>query len=453
MQKKYIQLLLSINFCLTAIAAATASEYEMTPDHEISETSNDYIYEEDSNWVADTQTELNTHFYHIGNCLENMHIIQQSKLLHGIIPHYKSITPQDETLEEVSLENLDYQFIQLHKDLNIYSQYLSKLDEDSKTKLGIQFSQITHHFMVINRVYNTRKASLSKKEKGFLKNQLDNLHRSFYNFTEEASKNNIDHYGISEDHYGISEDHYGISEPSNNHINEKKDNWIAVAADFESSEEEIAGRVVGKIQSLLNSYKEEDSLIYPQYEYIINSQEVNVSDLLTSFQAENNTKSHFLYFNKAEGLIELQHILENKDLESYTTTWKIRPADVNLIKDWQEDDLITIDKTSVFSKYTMRGESLQYILNNTNKSVRANFICKSSNQNTYTILSIDYLENIVILKNGPCLFVQRGDLKEWHVKDIVVLQRSGSVVNTNIEHELINKTRNKTIWVCLKKRL
>ena len=101
----------------------------------------------------------------------------------------------------------------------------------------------------------------------------------------------------------------------------------------------------------------------------------------------------------------------------------------------------------------MRGEKLDYTLTNHKKSVRANFVCKSSNENTYTILSIDYLENIVVLKNGPCLFVQGGDLKEWHAKDTVVLQRSGSVTDTNNPHVLINKTRgSKEVWVFLKKK-
>lgn len=358
-----------------------------------------------------TKIELDNQFNQIWDCLDKMNTVHQSELLQGLIAHHKSAeTPYYETLEEVSQENLDNQFIQLQQDLEACSQYqpTEDLDEDSKAKLATQIDRIEHHLNTIHEIYNSKKESLSKKEKTFLRDQLEELHNFSYHFITENS---------------LQEENTELS-------------------------------ALDKIQMLLDSCKEEDSLVYPQYEYIINSQETSISDLLTSSPTQSNIKNHFLYFNEAEGLIELQHteVNEEQQEEPYTTTWKIRPADVNLVKDWQEDDLITIDETGILSKYTMRGESLKYTLNNNKKSVRANFVCKSSNENTYTILSIDYLENIVVLKNGPCLFVGGGDLKEWHVKDSVVLQRFGSVTDTNNSHELINKTRNKKNWVFLKRK-
>ncbi|MEK7339764.1 MAG: hypothetical protein AABZ92_03515, partial [Verrucomicrobiota bacterium] len=358
-----------------------------------------------------TKIELDNQFNQIWDCLDEMNTAHQSELLQRLISHHKSAEtrPYYETLEEVSQENLNNQFIQLHQDLEACSQYQPKedLDEDSKAKLATQIDRIENHLNTIHEIYNSKKESLSKKEKTFLRDQLEELHNFSYHFITENS---------------LQEENTELS-------------------------------ALDKIQMLLNSCEKEDSLIYPQYEYIINSQETNISDLLTSSPTQSNIENHFLYFNEAEGLIELQHTeVHEEHQEPYTTTWRIRPADISLVRDWQENDSITIDETSIFSKYTMYGESLKYTLNNSKKSVRANFVCKSSNQNTYTILSIDYLENIVVLKNGPCLFVQGGDLKEWHVKDSVVLQRSGSVTDTNNSHELINKTRNKKNWVFLKRK-
>lgn len=359
-----------------------------------------------------TKVELDHQFNQIWDCLDKINKIHQSELLQRLISHHRDVgTSYNENLEEVSRETLENQFIQLQKALEVCSQYQpeEELDEGSKAKLDIQLDQIEHCLKTVYEIYDFKKESLSKEEKAFLKDQLEELQNFSYNFIIENS---------------LQKEYLGGTELSS----------------------------LDKIQMLLDSCKEEDSLIYPQYEYIINNQEVNISDLLKSSQIENKTTNHFLYFNKAEGLIELQHEEHQESYtEPYTTTWRIRPADINLVKDWQESDPIIIDKTSIFSKYTMRGESLEFTLNNDKKSVRANFVCKSSSQNTYTILSIDYLENIVVLKNGPCLFVQDGDLKEWHVKDTVVLQRSGSATDTNNSHELINKTRNKTNWVSLKK--
>ncbi len=358
-----------------------------------------------------TKIELDNQFNQIWDCLDKMNTVHQSELLQRLISHHKSAEiPYDEISEEVNQETLENQFTQLYKALKVCSQYQPE-EELDKAKLKTQLDQIEQCLNTIHTTYDSKKESLSKKEKAFLRDQLDELHNFSYSFITENS---------------LQEENTGSVELSS----------------------------LDKIQALLNSCKEEDSLIYPQYEYIINSQETSISDLLTSSLTQSNSKNHFLYFNEAEGLIELQHteVNEEQQEDPYTTTWKIRPADVNLVKDWEEDDLITIDETGILSKYTMRGESLKYTLNNNKKSVRANFVCKSSNENTYTILSIDYLENIVVLKNGPCLFVEGGDLKEWHVKDSVVLQRFGSVTDTNNSHELINKTRNAKNWVFLKRK-
>ncbi|PWU14419.1 MAG: hypothetical protein C5B45_04445 [Chlamydiae bacterium] len=359
-----------------------------------------------------TKIELGNQFNQIWDCLDEITTVYQSKLLQSLISYHKgAVIFYYETLEEVSLENLDNQFIQLHQDLETCSQYQPKeeLDEDRKAKLAIQIDLIEHCLSTIHEIYDSKKESLSTKEKIFLRDQLEELHNFFHHFILE------------------------------NLLQEKNTGRVELGP-------------LDKIQMLFNSCEEEDSLIYPQYEYIMNSQETNVSDLLTSSPTQSNTQNHFLYFNEAEGLIELQHTEVNEGIpELYTTTWRIRPADISLVRDWRENDSITIDKTSVFSQYTMRGERLKYTLNNSKKSVRANFVCKSSNQNTYTILSIDYFENIVVLKNGPCLlFVKGGNLKEWHVNDTVVLERTGPVTNTNNSHVLINKTRNKRNWVFLK---
>jgi len=348
--------------------------------------------------------ELEDQFYQTWVCLGKINAIYQSKLLQELISHPKDQEfSYDESLEEISKEILDDQFIQLFIQLQ---KALKKQNE--------QLYQIKHHLKTVYKIYDLEKESLSQEEKAFLQDQLGKLLYFFHNFITETSlqDRNVERAELSS---------------------------------------------LDEIQGLLNNCEEEDFLIYPQYEYIINSQEANVSDLLKSSQTKNNIQNNFLYFNKSEGLIELRHIQllnDDKYQDSYTTTWSIRPADVNLIKDWKKGDPISIDKTSFFSVLTMRGESLQYTLNNNKKSVRANFVCKSSNQNTYAILSIDYLEKVVVLENGPCLFVKDGDLKEWHAKDTVVLQKYGSATDTNNSHELINKTRgNERVWILLKNKL
>ncbi|HEV3270284.1 MAG TPA: hypothetical protein VGZ69_06530 [Candidatus Rhabdochlamydia sp.] len=385
--------------------------------------------------TSNTRIELDNQFNQIWDCLDKMNKIHQSELLQRLISYHRDTkTSYNENLEEdgavsgISRGILENQFRQLQIALTNCSQYQFKeeLDEGSKANLGIQLDQIKDCLNTVYGIYDFEKESLSKEEKSFLSDQLEELHNFFYNLEKLLREESLIYPQYE---HTINSQEVNIPDP------------------LKSSQSSL-----DKIQMLLDSCKKEDSLIYPQYEYIINSQEVNISDLLKSSQTENKITDYFLYFNKAEGLIELEHEEhEESYTETYTTTWRIRPADVNLVKDWRENDPITIDKTSIFSKYTMRGESLAFTLNNDKKSVRANFVCKSSNQNTYTILSIDYLENIVALKNGPCLFVRQGDLKEWHVKDTVVLQKSEAATDTNHSYELINKTRNKTNWVFLKK--
>lgn len=353
--------------------------------------------------------ELDDRFNQIWNYLDKINEIHQSSLLQKLISDHREIEiPYDESLEEINQEDLTNLFTQLYKFLKICSQHQSR-DEESGAISDIQFfNQITDCLNAINEIYNSQKESLSKSEKAFLVVQLAEL----YNF-------------------------------SSNFIVEN-----CLQADELNP--------LDRIQALLDSNKKEDSLIYSQYEYILNSQEANVSDLLASSKTENTIENQFLHFNKPEGLIEIQHrefSKEGKHLQTYTTIWKIRPTDVDQVKDWKKQDPIDINHTGIFFQYTMFMEKLPYTLTNHKNSVRANFVCKSSKENTYTILSIDYLENIVILKNGPCLFAQNGDLEDWHIKDTVVLQRSGSVIDTNNSHELINTTRgSKRIRVYLKKQ-
>lgn len=392
---------------------------------------------------------LDNQLHQIWVCLENINTIHGSELLQELISHYKNVKiPYNERSEKTSKKTLENLFTQLHKDLKVCSQYQA---EEELGNLNIQFNQIKSRLNFIHEIYNSKKESLSKKEKAFLSDQLIGVQKFFSTFITENS----------------------LQEES-------------------TTSDELSS--LKKVQRSLDSCQEEDSSIYLQFEYIINSQEADISDLLTSSQAENNIMNHFLYFNEAEGLIEIQHE-ELKDemlrdegslasytdgivevqhemlgdeeysepythkpyMKPYTTIWKIRPADVKTLKswNWQEHDGMLIGKTGFLLKYTLLGETLEYTLTHihNNESIRANFVCKSSNENTYTILSIDYFENIVVLKNGPCLFAAEGDLKQWHAGDTVILQTDGAVTDTNNTHKLFNKTRSyDKVWVLLKKK-
>lgn len=367
--------------------------------------------------------DLDNQFNQIWECLNKINSIHRSELQQSLRPdHRVGEIPYNENLE-ISQEVLKNQFIQLFKELKVCSQYHPKaLDVEDKVKLDVEFNQITRCLGAIYETFESE--SLSKKEKAFLSDQLKDLHNFSHNFITENSLQLHDNF---------------VTQPP-----------------LQTDEVEL--NPLDRIQALLNSCEGEDSLIYPQYEYIINGHEANISRLLKSSKEETPIENRFIYFNKDEGLIEIEHTELSEDrehIESYTTTWKIRPADINAVTGWQTPNLISVDKTPFYSKYTMRGEKLDYTLTDVinNKSVRANFVCKSSNENTYTILSIDYLESIVVLKNGPCLFVQGEDLKEWHASDTVVLQRRGSVTDTNNSHELINKTRgSQHVWVFLKRK-
>lgn len=192
-----------------------------------------------------------------------------------------------------------------------------------------------------------------------------------------------------------------------------------------------------EVRDALDSCQEEDALIYVEREPIINSKEVETEDFLTS------SRNKLFYINRNEGLIEINH-KERENSEPYTTIWKMRQADISLIKDWNERDIITISKTGLLSKYSIYGEKLEYTLSNGKTSVRANLLCESTKQNTYTLLDIDYSDNAVILENGICLFgASDENFEGWHIKDQVVLRRLGASLNTKAFHTLINKTRSK----------
>ena len=346
--QKYIQLLLSINFCLTAVATATGSDagsddsFVVIPDPEITKADDTYYADEEHDWKIDMDThpevgqdqasnfdpsvELRNQFSHIWHRLKKIHEIYPSELLQRALLQYQDnledpvsydeSKPQqdlthnilvqftnfykdgkvsyDESLGEVSKETLEHQFTQLNQFLEVCSQYQPKeeLNEESRAKLAShQFNWIKHCLSIIHRIYDSEKESLSKKERAFLRDQLEELCNFFYNFITENSLQLEDLHRFS----------YDFTAPP-------------------SLQTEVGLHSLDRIQALLDSCKEEDSLIYPQYEYIINSQEANMSDLLTSSKTHNAIENQFLYFNKAEGLIEIQHTEDGEHVELYTTT-------------------------------------------------------------------------------------------------------------------------------------
>ncbi|MGL4539693.1 MAG: hypothetical protein ACRCU0_01770 [Candidatus Rhabdochlamydia sp.] len=340
-------------------------------------------------------------FNQIWNCLNELNASHSSELLQRLIlQHEKDMqnpVPYTENQEEINKEELDNQFAQLFSTLKSYSK-----SQVAKDELITQYNQIEEYLDAIHNTYSFKK-ELLKEEKAFLRYQLAELQH----FSER-----------------LIEDKKNQANPESSLI------------DFGQKIPEIELR---KMQELLESYQEEDSAIYAQYEPLINNEEIHSLDFLI----DSETEKSFLYFNESEGLIEIQHKDENE--ETYTTTWKIGEADRSYMKNWKENNPITIQKTGLLSKYSMSkyllGESLEYTLNNKGKtSVRANFVCKSSQENTYPILSIDYHEKVVILKNGPCLFIQ-GNLNNWHVEDNVTLHIIGSTLDPKRPHKLINKTR------------
>lgn len=347
------------------------------------------------NFISPVVVELSNQFQYIWNRLDKINNIHPSELLQRLILQHQEdmikLIPYDKNLEEIKTKELDEQFAYLKELLKICSKYQFKeeISRDSEEKLRMQFNAIEHFLGLIQEIYTIER--LSKEDKVFLKYRLQEL----VSFSQDLINFEIKLSPLSE------------------------------------------------IQELLEACQEEDLSIYAEYEPLINNEEVHSLEFLT----DPTTKKSFIYFNKNEGLIEIQHRPEEE--EPYSTTWKIGKADMSLMEDWKKFDVITVTKTSLFAKYSMSkyllGESLEFTLNNKRKkSVRANFVCKSVRENTYTILSIDYLENMVILKNGPCLFIQ-GSLNNWDIEDTVVLQRTGSALNTKKSHNLINKTRPETV--------
>ena len=275
--------------------------------------------------------------------------------------------------------------------------YAKGVTEEQDAEIDKQFREIKSCFDEIHHTYQPK--LLQKKEKAFLSYQLQELNAFSENFVSEI----LDDLESTEDDSLVS--------PEQARLNEVRD--------------------------LLNSCQEENALIYAEREPIINSKEVETEDFLTS------PRSRLLYINRNEGLIEINH--KEKDTgDRYTTIWKMRQADASLIKDWNEHDTITISKTGIFSKYSIYGEKLEYTLSNGKTSVRANLLCESTKQNTYTLLDIDYSGNAVILENGLCLFgASDENFEGWYVKDQVVLRRLNASLNTKAFHKLINTTRNK----------
>lgn len=530
MQKKYIQFLLSINFCLTAITAVANSD----------DNGHEHVVLIDET-PSEPLTIIINQFNQIWECLDKIQITHRSALLHNFILQHKANkeTPiQDENLEEPSKEALEEQLTQvqdLFERINAKCQPEGELEE---TALYTEVKQIASYLETINNLCDSSIKLLRKEEKIFLKDHLEELQTFLHTFIndsfyvtlnnpsllsnlgnlfhqiwkewdtinaihqseslqsliaqhkemvkgsiedenlEEVSLDTLKHQftqlysSLESIRLTYQEEGYAIAlqillvtkenlDKIYNHSKDSlskqekaflKDQLEELQVFLQSFITEILTRSIqhpfSKVQELLDSCKEEAEFLYSQYESVINSEEVNPSDFLTDSQ---EVEKHFLYFNKNEGLVEILHDGD----ETYTTTWKVGKADINFVKDWKEEDPITIKKTGLLSKYSMSkyifGESLDYTISNGKTSARANFVCKSCNQNTYTILAIDYFDNIVVLKNGPCLFVQSGDLKEWHTRDTVVLHRVGSSLDGTNPHKLINTTRTKEIRVSIKK--
>jgi len=409
----YHQLKELLDFSQSFLAQDSSSLRNTTPVNELSNGTLHFAKRATdltSDEFSSTEIELKNQFNQIWDHLDEINAIHRSETLQRLISHHRNAEmPYNESLEEVSREILENQLSQLNKVLEACYQYQSK----EKPFLRDQSEELNNfsHDLITLAPLQSEKESLSRREKAFLKGPLEDFNNFSYNLITPPP---------------LQTDEVGLN----------------------SSD---------RIQTSLDSCKEEDSLIYSQYEYIINGQEANISELLTSSKTQSAIENQFLYFNQDEKLIEIRHIEspgdgEYVDPQTYTTTWRIRPADVNLVKDWKEQDPIIVEKTPIYSKYTMRGEKLDYTLTNQKRSVRANFVCKSSNRNIYTIQSIDYFENIVVLKNGCCLFVVVGDLGKWHAGDIVILQTDGPVTDTNNTHRLFNKTRgHEEVWILLKK--
>ncbi|MGL5263034.1 MAG: hypothetical protein ACRDAI_00410 [Candidatus Rhabdochlamydia sp.] len=355
--------------------------------------------------VSPLAVALSNQFYHIWLHLNKVNTLHPSELSQTFLEEHKEDmkTPIqfDKLLQNITKEELDNQFNQLNENVTVYFNYLFKeeINEDTKENLEIQFNAIKDCVVKIHEIYEN---TSSLEENALLKHHLAELQHFLQNLINDKT----------------------TDKNHNKHLK--------------------------TTQALLERCQKEDSEIYKQYEPLINNEEVHSLKFLTDLATEKS----FLYFNKSEGFIEIQHKEEGKN--PYTTTWKIGKADEHLMKDWKPSEQIIVTETGLFSKYSMSkyllGESLEYTLNNKGKTyIRANFVCKSTQKNTYTILSIDYHENVVVLKNGPCLFIQ-GDLNNWHIEDTVVVQKTGAALDLKKSHKLINKTRPSTVSCSLKKK-
>ena len=227
MPKKYIQLLLSINFCLTAVAIATGSDagsddsFVVIPDHETSRTYGDDIDSEDEedNGVADTapratrqdlepsnfepsnfepsnfepsiEAELNNQFYHIWHRLEKINEIYPSELLQRFISEHQQRIPvqyDESKLQKDLIQDITVQFIQLYHNLQALSKYQLKedLDESSKAMLDTQFMEVYKCVDEIHNLYQSKRP-LSKNDQLFLNHQLEELLVFSQSFLAEGS--------------------------------------------------------------------------------------------------------------------------------------------------------------------------------------------------------------------------------------------------------------------------
>lgn len=413
MIKKYLQLLLSVNFCLTAISVANPSDSDdydsfLLDNHE------------------DRETTLSNQCRHIWNGLDNIYRMYRYKSLQTLLLKHEETSFQydDEIPESEIEEKVAHQLKQisdvknrLHTLISHESGYQPP-ERAAESEFTNQLENIQDDLSEIIEAYKA--GVYSKKDKAFLNNELEQFTAFFEKLISKIS--NHDTLFAFED----------SNEPlisTNPYTFEVYENTIDT----------------GDVRALLESCQEEDASIYAQYETVLNGtfKEIEVKDFLTDSQADKNT---FMFFNKDENLIEIKHMQDGENL--CTTIWQIRPSDAHKVK-WKLNDKIHINETGLFTKYSIYGERLDYNLGNKKSSVRANLICKSAPENTYHILGIDYLKKIVLLDNGLCLFVLDSPLEGWHTNDKVFLDIYGPSINPNGTHGLLNASRNKRIFVSL----
>lgn len=413
MMKKYLQLLLSVNFCLTAISVATLSD---------ADGYNSVLLEDESHG-EDREITLNKQFSYIWDCLYEINRMYRYQSLQSLIDKYDQKTPfqyNEEISEREIEEKIANQFEQI---TNMESHFFVLLESSYRLPERATESELTDQLENIRRslseiIESYQPWVYSKRDKVFLSNKLE----QFITFAEKF-----------------------ISELSNIRINLKNRDTHPIYTKIYPVEVHESILRTDDIRASLESCQEEDALMYTQYETFPNAtfKKIKIEDFLTDSQANKNT---FKSFNKEENLIGIQHVHDGKIL--CTTMWKIRPSDAHKAK-WEAGDNISINKTGLLSKYSIYGERLDYTLGNKKSSVRANLICKSAPENTYHILTIDYFNKIVLLDNGLRLFILKneGELERWHTNDKVFLD----IDDPEGSYALMNESRTQKIWVSLTK--